>query len=337
MQRLCTLMEGALSKTSVSAERKKRSEGSSAGPKAGTYTFSTSLKHLAAGGGGTGAEVLREGIFLGAAPGEEEAECDAFSEDREGDGTVESLDEGPDEEGVGNAGLMIGVDKRLHHHNENDLWGQVLRSVSSFRALSKKERMSRFREAFNEFSLSDKYLGYLADFYWGSISLTKFLPSSLRGAPEEEGEEAEIRVMPDGRAKVVTRRSKSAQIGWLDLRAPEWQRAILTFFIAHGKVVSPVFALWGMRYITWFLEFMDEGYSWVALLKGEHAARRSLGDEFRTLPGRSVALGQRFWGVICDNAMRHRLTINPGYKAYGKGSGDGKNGKGKDEASADKQ
>ena len=244
-------------------------------------------------------------IFSGAT-----AVHDSDSEEERELGELEGED-GVEDQGVGAAALVAGS---LYNDDEATLWGEVLKAVSVFRLLPKKERKRRFREALSDLSPSDKTLDYLADLYWGSLSVAKFLPSTLRGAPEEESEFAELRVMADGSTRVELKRGRASKVGGMALRAPEWQRGMMKFFDAYGRVVSPVMAVWGMRYMGWFLEFVDGGYSWVSLLRAEHAARREIGKELRTLTRGSGGRGQRFWGAIGDDAMRHTLALNPGYK-----------------------
>ena len=311
--------------TPVAARTRSKKKGTKAskGTKAGASSRAN-LSRLAAGGFTesevTGAE---GGIFAGATTTVHDSE----SEEEE-EGELGGLDgEGAGGQAVGAAVLVAGG---LYNDDEATLWGEVLKAVSVFRLLPKKERKRRFREALNDLSPSDKTLDYLAELYWGSLSVAKFLPSTLRGAQEEESEFAELKVMADGSTRVELKRGKSTKVGGLALRAPEWQRGMLTFFDVYGKVVSPVLAVWGLRYMNWFLEFLDGGYSWVSLLRAEHAARREIGKELRTLTRGVGGRGQRFWGTIGDDAMRHTLALNPGYKPeqqQGAAAGGGKFGR----------
>lgn len=262
-------------------------------------------------------------IFRGDNTGNDDSESDPedFS-DQEREGS----DAGGNVDGAKASVLPPGG---LFLDDEYALWADLIVAVASFRLLSKKERTRRFREALGDMVVTDQYLGYLADFYWGSLSLAKFLPPTLRGAEEDESEYAELKVTADGRTRVEFKRRGSSKVGGLSLRAPEWQRGIMVFVDAHCRAVSPVFSTWGLRYMTWFLEYMDGGYSWAALLRAEHDARKEIGRELRTLTRGAGARGHRHWRAIGDDAMRHKLAVNPGFKpeaspAAGGGAKQGK-------------
>ena len=116
----------------------------------------------------------------------------------------------------------------------------------------------------------------------------------------------------DGRIFAVERKARHTHITGMALRAPEWSRGLARFVDAHAQVISPLFGMWGMRYMSTVLEFCDSGASWPAILKAESTARAEVGKMLRNFGNRGGGKQWRSWRTTVDQKMVHGLAIYSG-------------------------
>ena len=205
-----------------------------------------------------------------------------------------------------------GSEIMLHYEDDDQLWLKICEDARLFLSKPLEARKTAFAEALSPFSVSKDALTYLAKLWWGSVSLAKFLPASMRGHAEADNMLTGFEVGDDGRIFAVERKAKHTHITGLALRAPEWSRGIARFVDAHAQVISPLFGVWGMRYISTILEFCDSGASWPAILKAESTARAEVGKMLRNFGTRGGGKQWRSWRTTVDQKMVHGLAIHSG-------------------------
>ena len=206
---------------------------------------------------------------------------------------------------------------QLEYDDEFQLFELLCADVQAFLVLPSADRRRLFRRAMSEFAPKAATIQCLADFEWAHLPLTLFLPATMRGKSERDSDYGTLAVDEDGRLAMKVQKSLTTKVEAMELRTPEWTRGILCFYDMLTRVVSPRFAVWGNRYVSWALQYLDGGFGFKQLLEAEEGVRTAISRELRMTARARRAGGHRHWRAVADMYMLGRLAVDPGFKKKG--------------------
>ena len=168
--------------------------------------------------------------------------------------------------------------------DEVSLWVALMQACNTWLMRSEKSRLKLLQEATVEFFLPRVQLDALVRLNLGAVHLPRLLPPDVRGElPDEEEALVLSRDSLSGNmtARPAPASAKKNKLQATSLKTGEYTRAILTLWDILARTVSPLFSVWGSRYVVGFMEYMDKGYMWSSYLAAEISVRVEIGKLMR--------------------------------------------------------